>query len=184
MLLCQHMYTNSHPVAMVTDTPMAMAHNCAAFFKLHQTSKIYDKFIDNTYFSCFLSITFMEACLYCLFEEQSGCPVTMETSVSDIFFLNCAACVTASCITICFILFIVTSSQSYKNDVFAILTENRHFVTMAIGLPFGTGKPLKLFLNSVTSITASCCHTLVEVIRFFVALSLHFHENRFWRPFL
>ena len=109
-------------------------------------------------------------------QEQSDCPVTMETSVSGIFFSNCAACVTASCITICFILFVVTSSQSYKN-VFAILTEKRHFVTMA------TGKPLKLLLNSVTSITASCCHTLVGVIGFFVALSLHFHENRFWRPF-
>ena len=171
------MYTNSHPVAMVTDTPMAMSHNCAAFFKLHQTSWIYDTFIDNTYFSCFLSITFMEACLYCLLEEQSDCPVTMETSLRH-FFSNCAACVTASCITICFILFVVTSSQSYRNDVFAILTENRHFVTMA------TSKPLKLLLNSVTSITTSCCHTLVEVIRFFVALSLHFHENRFRRPFL
>ena len=119
----------------------------------------------------------MEACLYCLFEEQSDCAVTMETSLRH-FFLNCAACVTASCITICFILFVVTSSQSYRNDVFAFLTENRHFVTMA------TGKPLKLLLNSVTGITTSCCHTLVEVIRFFVALSLHFHENRFWRPFL
>ena len=117
----------------------------------------------------------MEACLYCLFEEQSDCPVTMETSLRHFF---CAACVTASCITICFILFVVTSSQSYRNDVFAILTENRHFVTMA------TSKPLKLLLKSVTSITTSCCHTLVEVIRFFVALSLHFHENRFRRPFL
>ena len=98
--------------------------------------------------------------------------------VSGNFFSNCAACVTASCITLCFILFVVTSYQSYRNDVYAILTENRHFVTMA------TGKPLKLLLNSLTSITTSCCHTLVEVIRFFVALSLHFHESRFWRPFL
>ena len=108
----------------------------------------------------------------------------LYTQVSDsgplgpLVFSNCAACVTASCITICFILFVVTSSQSYRNDVFAILTENRHFVTMA------TSKPLKLLLNSVTSITTSCCHTLVEVIRFFVALSVHFHENGFRRPFL
>ena len=114
----------------------------------------------------------MEACLYCLFGEQSDCPVTMETSLRQFFFSNFAACVIASCITICFILFVVTSSQSYKNDVFAILTENRHFVTMA------TGKPLKPLINSVTSITTPCCHTLVEVIRFFVALSLHFHKKQ------
>ena len=93
--------------------------------------------------------------------------------VSGNVFSNCAAGVTASYITICFILFVVTSSQSYRNDVIAILTENRHFVTMA------TGKPLKLLLNSVTSITTSCCHTLVEVIRFFVALSLNFQKTGF-----
>ena len=126
----------------------------------------------------------MEACLYCqnhkkriLFEEQSDCPVTMETSLRQFFFELCSMCHSIMHHNL-FHSAVVTSSQSYRNDVFAILTENRHFVTMA------TGKPLKLLLNPVTSITTSCCHTLVEVIRFFVALSLHFHENMFWRPFL